>query len=287
MFKSQNKQSLAQQLKNKFISTPTKRDGGKSKQNERKMPKIPTSEEESLMQQSLKEKMTPTNNEFIKSYGPFFLEHSIAAEYNHLKKTRLPGVYCIPSYSDPLVWFGVIFIRQGMYQDGVFRFTMNIPNNYPDGDCPKLYFTPAVFHPFINPSNGMLDLDRAFSTWRPNVNHIWQILLYVRRIFYKFDTKDPINCQAAELHQTDKESYKRKVQADIAEINNKIYEDNDDDPHAFRFREWKEDIHEPIRQQIIADSEKTFPIEEDFERPKLSGLSYVEPGTTLIFSKQS
>ena len=44
------------------------------------MPPIPSEEEENLMRQSLKEKMTPTNNEFIKSYGPFFLEHSIAAE---------------------------------------------------------------------------------------------------------------------------------------------------------------------------------------------------------------
>ena len=24
----------------------------------------------------------------------------------------------------------------GIYQDGVFRFTLNVPSNYPDGDCP-------------------------------------------------------------------------------------------------------------------------------------------------------
>lgn len=35
-----------------------------------------------------------------------------------------------------LVWFGVIFIRSGLYQDGVFKFTIYIPDNYPDGDCP-------------------------------------------------------------------------------------------------------------------------------------------------------
>jgi len=32
------------------------------------------------MHQSLKDKMTPNNNEYISSYGPLFLEHSIAAE---------------------------------------------------------------------------------------------------------------------------------------------------------------------------------------------------------------
>lgn len=34
------------------------------------------------------------------------------------------------------MWFGVIFIRHGLYQDGVFKFTVYIPDNYPDGDCP-------------------------------------------------------------------------------------------------------------------------------------------------------
>jgi hypothetical protein len=31
------------------------------------------------------------------------------------------------------------------------------------------------------------------------VNHIWQILLYARRCFYKIDTKDPLNVEAAQL----------------------------------------------------------------------------------------
>lgn len=78
-------------------------------------------------------------------------------------KQKLPGVYVQPSYRSALskfkfnfenfnnyvvlilplektlslaVWFGVIFIRHGLYQDGVFKFTVYIPDNYPDGDCP-------------------------------------------------------------------------------------------------------------------------------------------------------
>lgn len=35
-----------------------------------------------------------------------------------------------------LVWYGVIFIRMGSYQDGIFKFVMTIPENFPDGDCP-------------------------------------------------------------------------------------------------------------------------------------------------------
>ena len=40
-----------------------------------------------------------------------------------------------------LVWYGVIFVRMGIYQDGVFRFKLNVPSNYPDGDCPVSYKT--------------------------------------------------------------------------------------------------------------------------------------------------
>jgi len=34
------------------------------------------------------------------------------------------------------VWNGVIFIRQGLYQEAVFRFNLNIPESYPNADCP-------------------------------------------------------------------------------------------------------------------------------------------------------
>lgn len=34
------------------------------------------------------------------------------------------------------MWFGVLFVRQGMYQGAVFRFTITLPDNFPDGECP-------------------------------------------------------------------------------------------------------------------------------------------------------
>lgn len=55
------------------------------------------------------------------SYGSYFLEYSLMAEYNLLLKQKLPGIYCIPSSNSSLTWFGVLFIRQGPYQEGVFR----------------------------------------------------------------------------------------------------------------------------------------------------------------------
>ncbi|XP_065676817.1 protein AKTIP homolog isoform X3 [Hydra vulgaris] len=292
MFKS-HKQTLAQQLKSKFsFSLGHENPPPKPMPVSKKLPPEPTPDEELLMKESLKEKLLPSNenlhNENIKSYGPFFLEYSIAAEFNHVKKTRLPGVYVIPSAKDPLVWFGVLFIRQGIYQDGVFRFSIFIPSNYPDGDCPSVIFKPPVYHPFINATTGVLDIERAFSSWRPNVNHLWQVLLHLRRIFYKFDSKDPVNKQAAELFDKDLIAYEKKVKEEIEYINNFLYDNEDNtDPHAIRFTEWNPDIHEELRSSIVRQqTEMVDIIDEDFSKPRLSGLSYIEPGTPLIFSKE-
>ena len=50
------------------------------------------------------------------------------AEYNLLLKQKLPGIYCIPSANSSLLWYGVLFIRQGPYQEGVFRSVKSIIN---------------------------------------------------------------------------------------------------------------------------------------------------------------
>ncbi len=43
------------------------------------------------------------------------------AEYQLLQQQRLPGIYCMPAHSSPLIWWGVLFIRQGPYQGAVLR----------------------------------------------------------------------------------------------------------------------------------------------------------------------
>lgn len=145
------------------------------------------------------------------SYGPFYLEYSLLAEFTLVVKQKLPGVYVQPSYRSALVWFGVIFIRHGLYQDGVFKFTVYIPDNYPDGDCPRLLFDIPIFHPLVDSTSGELDVKRAFAKWKRNHNHIWQVLMYARRVFYKIDTTSPLNPEAAVLYEKDVQFFKSKV----------------------------------------------------------------------------
>lgn len=65
---------------------------------------------------------------------------------------KIGGVYVIPSFGNSLckleneeyvewllmfcctvsVWYGVIFVRQGFYEDGVLRFNVSLPDKFPE-----------------------------------------------------------------------------------------------------------------------------------------------------------
>ncbi|KAK3528193.1 hypothetical protein QTP86_023982 [Hemibagrus guttatus] len=178
---------------------------------------------------------TQATNGTHASYGPFYLEYSLLAEFTLVIKQKLPGIYVQPSYRSALMWFGVIFIRHGLYQDGVFKFTVYIPDNYPDGECPKVVFDIPVFHPLVDPVSGELDVRRAFTKWRRNHNHIWQVLMYARTVFYKINTMEPLNPEAAVLYDKDVQLFKSKVVDSVKLCNSHLFDQpRIDDPYAIR-----------------------------------------------------
>lgn len=218
------------------------------------------------------------------SYGPFYLEYSLLAEFTLVIKQKLPGIYVQPSYRSALMWFGVIFIRHGLYQDGVFKFTVYIPDNYPDGDCPRVVFDTPVFHPLVDPDSGELDVKRAFTKWRRNHNHIWQVLMYARTIFYKINTMDPLNPEAAVLYDKDIQLFKRKVIDSVKLCNSHLFDQPKiDDLYAISFSPWNPAVHEEAKEKMFAHKRRP----EDYnEGLQVSGLSWVKPGSTQPFSKE-
>ena len=34
------------------------------------------------------------------------------------------------------MWYGLLFVRSGLYSGAIFKFTISIPINYPNGGCP-------------------------------------------------------------------------------------------------------------------------------------------------------
>lgn len=76
----------------------------------------------------IKEKNIPNSS----LYQEFIIEYQLLAEYRLLQKNGPHnGVYIIPSSKSALIWFGVIFVRSGPYMNGIFKFRIHIPHDYP------------------------------------------------------------------------------------------------------------------------------------------------------------
>ncbi|XP_069112358.1 AKT-interacting protein-like isoform X2 [Argopecten irradians] len=291
-------------------STPTEPMVKETSKECRKLPSIPDSQTPTTMAARPKQTHGSNVKANTNSYGPFMLEYSLMAEYNLLMQQKIPGCYAIPSAMSSLVWYGVLFIRQGLYQEGAFKFTIIIPDNFPNGECPSLVFDLPVFHPLVDPLTGQLDVKRAFQKWRRNVNHVWQVLLYARRVFYKIDSKSPLNKEAAELYEADLDCFKTQVSISVQKSKEQLNDPvKSDDPHCLRFSPLDPSVHDDTRQQMLKmkvigsdviseennssfDAVKLKENESDITTrngapPPVStkGLSWMKPGSVKIFSR--
>uniref|UniRef100_A0A8D0A242 Akt interacting protein n=1 Tax=Sander lucioperca TaxID=283035 RepID=A0A8D0A242_SANLU len=208
------------------------------------------------------------------SYGPFYLEYSLLAEFTLVIKQKLPGIYVQPSYKSALMWFGVIFIRHGLYQDGVFKFTVYIPDNYPDGECPVSIVVFSSRKCFWASNHSLI---------LRNHNHIWQVLMYARTVFYKINTTEPLNPEAAVLYEKDVQLFKSKVVDSVKLCNSHLFDQPKiDDPYAISFSPWNPAVHEEAKERMFTYKRRP---EDHHKGTQVSGLSWVKPGSTQPFSK--
>lgn len=276
--------SDSSQEKNSTERKPSERNASKQVTAKKRLPSIPSPDLDEYMNRSVaKQKSAATASAILNSYGPYFLEYTLLAEYNLLQKQMIPGLYVLPASKTPLTWYGVLFIHHGIYEEGIFKFVMSIPENYPDGDCPLVKFVPPVYHPLVDRETGELDIRQAFPLWRRTVNHLWQVLLFARRLFYRIQSSNPVNEAAAKLYNNDTNAYREKVKENIMLCSEQLCNPVDDDPHSIRFTEWQPAKHENVKNSILSTKDK--PELSATRNAQISGLSWVKKGTVEIFSK--
>ncbi|KAG9396020.1 Ubiquitin-conjugating enzyme [Carpediemonas membranifera] len=61
-------------------------------------------------------------------------------------------------------WFGVIFVRESIYQGAIFHFSIEFPAKFPE-ELPRFHFISPVLHPFVHPDSGAVDISGAFDTY--------------------------------------------------------------------------------------------------------------------------
>ncbi|XP_065920690.1 protein AKTIP homolog [Dysidea avara] len=214
-------------------------------------------------------------------------EYSLMSEYAQLQRHSIPGVYVLPSGQTSHMWYGLIFIRSGVYQGAIYKFTLTVSKGYPDDGCPEFDFQAGVFHPVVNCETGELDIRREFPIWRRGVDFLYHLLAYAQGIFYNVETRDPLNVEAAKLYNSDQDEYQARVKQSIERCKQEVLAPNVHDPHSIKFAEWNTDVMKAARTMIF-EPEFLDTAEEDQEEPanaQVSGLSWVKKGTTQPFSK--
>ncbi|KAI8642257.1 ubiquitin-conjugating enzyme/RWD-like protein [Parasitella parasitica] len=126
----------------------------------------------------------------------------------------------MPSSENFNIWYGVIFVNQGYYSSGAFKFRVAIPEAYPEYP-PAVTFISDMFHPLID-SGGNLSLSQQFPTWRPCEDYIFHVLHYIKNIFKKavLDTLIEKYCPQKEpyrLYRTDTKTF-TKLAKQCAEL---------------------------------------------------------------------
>ncbi|XP_021923601.1 protein crossbronx homolog isoform X2 [Zootermopsis nevadensis] len=243
------------------------------------LPSVPSADSQLSMSAKMIDRPAISNRGQQKAYSQYQQEYSIISEYNMLRKQEFPGIYVIPSAQNCLLWFGVLFVRQGVYQGGIFRFCIQIPEGFPDGECPRVVFQSKIFHPMISPNSWEMDLRSGFQEWRKNVNHIWQVVHYVRRAFYKIETKSPLNQEASELYNKNEDAFCENVKLCVKASQEQVYDlAPTDDLHYISFERYDDERHNPVRESI-------FKVKDNEDEPSSLGLSWVQPGSLQPFSK--
>ena len=93
----------------------------------------------------------------------------------------------MPEFDNIRILHGAIFLRKGLYRDGIFRFTIKLPLSYNSFNShPVINFQPPIFHPLVNAETGELDLksDATLTEWEPDKHYIVTALIFIKKIFY-------------------------------------------------------------------------------------------------------
>lgn len=185
-------------------------------------------------------------------------ERQLFVEYNSLKSYCPSGVYVLPQLNNIQIWQGVIFLRQGPFKDGVFRFKIEIPQDYPNS-APVLSFHDFIYHPLIDSNSGKLALGPQFPTWRPGKDFIFSLLNYVKSIFYYTDhwttLEYVLNARALESFTQHESLYFEEAKQCV--LNSGAYEENcKNGPIQFKkFNSFHHVILENIKKNIENPSE--------------------------------
>ncbi|PAV65086.1 hypothetical protein WR25_20202 isoform A [Diploscapter pachys] len=203
----------------------------------------------------------------LKLNESLIVSHTISSEFARLCRQPIDGIYITSSASNLFEWFGIIFIRRGVFGGGIFRFNLLIPRKYPlTSELPTVKFHIQIFHPHIDKEK-KLDLSRYFPEgWKSEKHHLHNVLLVTQRIFFSYDC-DPSSCanpEAALLWKEQPDQFKQMAKEAVNLSRSQVYDEPpDDDDNAIRLTPWDTSMHGSVREKMKSfgsrnDSDKRY-----------------------------
>lgn len=112
-------------------------------------------------------------------------------------------------------WQAVIFGPDDTpWEGGTFNLTLDFTEEYPNKP-PKVRFVTKMFHPNIY-NDGQICLDILQNQWSP-IYDISAILTSIQSLLCDPNPQSPANSEAAQLFQSNKREYNRRVRAVVEE----------------------------------------------------------------------
>ncbi|CAG5114773.1 unnamed protein product, partial [Candidula unifasciata] len=125
-----------------------------------------------------------------------------------------------------------------------------------------------------------------------NVNHLWQVILYAKKAFFKINTDSPSNPEAAALYDQELDVFKNRVLESLTSSKDRLLQPPSlDDPFALRFSPWNEAVHPDTKRQMIQSSQPDYiphwkqSQDAGSANPCDLGLSWIEAELPRIFTK--
>jgi ubiquitin-protein ligase len=179
-------------------------------------------------------------------------DYKVTIEYKHLKAHAPGGVYLVPSMDDLRCFYGIIFVRRGLYTNGIFKFQLTLPPEYNSMDShPKITFFSYVYNPHVNPATMELDVQAAYPTWDCTKHYMVTVLTFLKKIFYSKTFKDArAHPQARDLCESDPDEYRRQIEACVRDSQRDVFLNQDDSTARFTDEEIS---HKVLRDLLKAN----------------------------------
>ena len=137
---------------------------------------------------------------------------NIQREYENTRKNKsLSSIGCtvtLINKNDFYKWKASFIAKNCAYENMPIELQINIPEDYPYS-APEAYFISKIYHPNVDISDGRVCI-ASINNWKSEYN-ILTILSSIYILLYNPNPEDPLNSEAGNLYEKNKNQFKEKV----------------------------------------------------------------------------